>query len=67
MKADDLTPRHLEVVSLVAEGLPNRVIAERIGISQRTVEDYVSAAAGRLPGTTKPRHKLTVWFLTIDR
>lgn len=62
-----LTPRHMQVVELVAQGLHNREIAERIGISQRTVEDYVAVAAGRLPGRTKPRHKLTVWFLQMGR
>lgn len=62
-----LTPRHMEVVALVAQGLPNREIAARIGLSQRTVEDYVAVAAGRLPGRTKPRHKLTVWFLSMER
>lgn len=38
----DLTPRQAEVLGLVAEGLSNAQIAERLVISHRTVEDHVS-------------------------
>lgn len=33
-----LSPREREVMELVAEGCPNKVIAHRLGISERTVE-----------------------------
>lgn len=33
-----LTPREMEVFELVVEGLPNKVISNRLEISQRTVE-----------------------------
>lgn len=36
----ELTPRQFEVMSLVAEGLSNKQIALRLGISPRTVENY---------------------------
>ena len=35
---DRLTKRQREVLELVAEGLTNREVGERLGISQRTVE-----------------------------
>lgn len=38
---DVLTPRQREVLDLVAEGLDNAGIAERLCISPRTVEDHV--------------------------
>jgi two-component system response regulator FixJ len=36
----DLSPRQKEVMQLVAEGLSNKQIAARLGISPRTVENY---------------------------
>jgi two-component system, LuxR family, response regulator FixJ len=35
---ESLTPREHDVMELVAEGLSNKVIAHKLGISQRTVE-----------------------------
>lgn len=37
-----LTPTELKVVQLVAQGLANREIAERLKVSQRTIESHVS-------------------------
>jgi len=39
---DDLTPRELEVLRLIAQGLRNREIAERLVISEKTVGNHVS-------------------------
>ena len=39
---DPLTERELEVLNLVAQGLPNKVIADRLGISERTARTHVS-------------------------
>lgn len=36
-----LTPRQAEVAGLVADGLSNRAISERLGLSPRTVEKHV--------------------------
>jgi NarL family two-component system response regulator LiaR len=46
--AGDLTDRELEVVRLVAEGLSNRDIAERLVISEKTVKTHVSSILGKL-------------------
>jgi DNA-binding NarL/FixJ family response regulator len=46
--AESLTPRELEVLELLAEGLPNKAIARRLGISDQTVKFHVSSIAGKL-------------------
>jgi DNA-binding NarL/FixJ family response regulator len=38
----DLSERELEIIELVAEGLTNQEIAERLTISKRTVDNHVS-------------------------
>jgi DNA-binding NarL/FixJ family response regulator len=45
---EDLTPRELEVLGLLAEGLPNKAIARRLGISEHTVKFHVNAVLGKL-------------------
>ena len=39
---DELTPRELEVLRLIAQGLRNREIAQKLYLSQKTVGNYVS-------------------------
>lgn len=41
-KIDSLTKREYEVISLIAEGLNNKEIAERLFISEKTVKNHVS-------------------------
>jgi DNA-binding NarL/FixJ family response regulator len=43
-----LTPREVEVLELVAEGLANKGIAARLGISDQTVKFHVASIAGKL-------------------
>ncbi len=39
---EDLTEREREVLSLVAEGLPNKQIGRRLGISEKTVKAHLT-------------------------
>lgn len=43
-----LTPREQEVLHLLGEGLMNRQIAERLRLSNRTVDHYVSNILDKL-------------------
>jgi len=45
---DELTPREMDVLRLLAEGLPNRKIGERLSINERTVKYHVSAILAKL-------------------
>jgi DNA-binding NarL/FixJ family response regulator len=45
---DALTPRELEVINLIAEGLPNKNIAAKLGISEHTVKFHVNAILTKL-------------------
>jgi DNA-binding NarL/FixJ family response regulator len=42
-KASSLTPRELEIVSLIGEGLRNDDIARRLGITPKTVKNHLTA------------------------
>ncbi len=46
--ADALTEREIEVLRLIAKGLNNREIAERMVISEKTVKTHVSNILGKL-------------------
>jgi DNA-binding NarL/FixJ family response regulator len=51
--AAGLTPRELEVLGLVADGLRNGQIAERLFLSERTVGHHVSAILRKLGAATR--------------
>ena len=51
--AEALTPRELQVLQLLSEGLANRRIAERLGIGERTVKFHVNAILGKLGAASR--------------
>jgi DNA-binding NarL/FixJ family response regulator len=50
---EPLTPRELDVLGLVAEGLPNKAIAARLGISDQTVKFHVASITGKLSAANR--------------
>ena len=53
-RLDELTPRELEVLGLVAEGCSNQAVADRLVISQRAVEKHVTSILSKLGLPTEP-------------
>src|SRR5438105_4205053 len=45
---EPLTPREVQVLELLAQGLPNKAIAARLDISDQTVKFHVSSISGKL-------------------
>jgi DNA-binding NarL/FixJ family response regulator len=45
---EPLTRREIDVLELLAEGLPNKSIAARLGISDQTVKFHVASICGKL-------------------
>jgi DNA-binding NarL/FixJ family response regulator len=48
-----LTPREGEILAMLAEGLPNKVIAARLGISDHTVKTHLEAVFDKLGASTR--------------
>jgi DNA-binding NarL/FixJ family response regulator len=46
--ADELTPRELQVLQQVAEGLPNKTIAFNLGVSEHTVKFHTNSIFRKL-------------------
>ncbi|PTR28968.1 pimeloyl-ACP methyl ester carboxylesterase [Rhodococcus sp. OK519] len=56
----ELTARQLEVAALVAEGMTNRQIAQRLGIEERSAEGHVERIRLRLGFTS--RAQVAAWW-----
>jgi two-component system, NarL family, response regulator LiaR len=56
--ADGLTNREREVLTLIARGLPNKLIARELSISEKTVKAHVSSILGKLGLTDRTQAAL---------
>ena len=45
---DELTPREREVIELVANGLSNFEIGQRLGLTEKTIKHYMTNILGKL-------------------
>ncbi|PSF37464.1 DNA-binding response regulator [Aphanothece hegewaldii CCALA 016] len=57
----ELTPTELKVVQLVAQGLANKEIADKLNVSQRTIESHVSNMLNKT--NLKNRTELARWAI----
>ena len=55
---DSLPPRELDVLRLLARGLPNKLIARELGIAERTVKTHVSSIFAKLGVTDRTQAAL---------
>jgi DNA-binding NarL/FixJ family response regulator len=53
VQSEPLTPRELQVLNLVAQGLPNKGIARRLGISENTAKFHVASLCGKLGASSR--------------
>jgi DNA-binding NarL/FixJ family response regulator len=52
-EAEELTQREREVLALIAAGLPNKLIASRLEISEKTVKAHLTSIYRRIGVTTR--------------
>jgi DNA-binding NarL/FixJ family response regulator len=64
MKDLALTPRQTEVLSLLLQGLPNKLIARELNLSVETVKDHVAAVLRALGASTRTQAVLAVSQMT---
>jgi NarL family two-component system response regulator YdfI len=50
---EELTPREIEVLRMLAEGLGNKEIAARLGISDHTVKFHISSILAKIGASTR--------------
>jgi len=65
---EPLTAREIEVLDLLAEGLSNKAIAARLGISDQTVKFHVASITGKLGAANRTeavRRALRRGLLTV--
>lgn len=50
---EPLTPREMQVLELVADGLPNKAIAASLGVSDETVKFHLTSVFGKLGASNR--------------
>jgi serine/threonine-protein kinase len=64
----ELSPREREVLALVAEGLSNKAVGERLFVTDRTVEAHMAQVFSKLGIEESPdHHRRVLAVLTLLR
>ena len=58
---ESLSQRERQTLTLVAEGLSNQMIAERLGIGEKTVKTHVSNVLGKLNVSDRTQAAVFAW------
>ena len=68
---DHLTPRERDILSELATGRSNAAIAERLSLSERSVEKYINTLFAKLgladDGSLNRRVKAVLLYLSVGR
>jgi DNA-binding NarL/FixJ family response regulator len=56
---DDLTPREIDVLRLIANGNSNRVIADQLSIGEASVKSYIANILSKLDAKDRT-HAVTI-------
>ena len=59
LNADPLTERELQVLSLVAEGASNKIVADQLGICERTVKNHLTCVMTKLRASDRTHAVVT--------
>ena len=62
-RARDISPRELEIIRLIAEGLSNREIASELFLSEGTVRNYLSSILDKL--SLRDRTQVAVFYYQL--
>jgi DNA-binding CsgD family transcriptional regulator len=64
LAALNLTPRQKDVLALLLQGLPNKMIARRLGLSAETIKDHVAGVLRVLGVNSRTQAVLAVSQMT---
>lgn len=62
---DSITPRELQVLQLLAEGLTNRAVANRLDVSEHTVKFHVNSILSKLDAQSRTEAVVTATRLGL--
>lgn len=60
-KTTDLSPRHVQVLTLISNGLTDAEIGDKLGISPHTVKGFVRVIMDRLRAKSRS-HAVGIWL-----